>query len=144
MRKFATDGNEPISTSTTICAGFILIDQTGLFSIVCCKWRARTQANCTWENSIIYFRQTECEHNYSATTEQAGYHAVNAVMEPWKIVKPKLNDNTPFTTKPTAFAEAIAEAANIAPKPPVALPEPAFGPVIFAAAVVVAVTATNQ
>ena len=121
--KFACDGNKPISSSTSIRTGGLVIEQNELFPIACCEWRACTQNNHTMVDLVTHFRQVDREHNRFATTKQTGYHAANAVIQPWAgtikngMGKMELNNDAPFMTTPAAFSAAVSEAATGAPEP---------------------------
>ena len=144
--KFAAEVKDPITITVAIRIGALIIEENGLFPIASKEWRAKTSPQRTLAAFKTHFFQVDKEYHREATTAQSGYHAANIAYQPEELpieqdMESLALSNFPFTTTPSAFAAAVAEASTVTSQ--VINPVPTFTPTDFTAVVLAVVVAAS-
>ena len=143
--KFAAEGGDPITSIAAIRTGALIIKENGLFPIASKEWRAKLAEQRTLTAFKSHFRRANKEYRRETTAEQAGYRANAAYQPSFLTIEDDMVSlvlsNTPFTTTPSAFATAVAEALTVTSQ--VTNPAPAFTPADFTAVVLAAVATAS-
>ena len=136
-RRFAQKGGDPISEASAQRTGLQILEATGLFQLPCREWRSKPINAKNLAIFFTHFREADKENRRETTSFGGGYQQSAHHLS--HVNLPGGSGEETILTTPSAFASAVAEAANYA-SPPALLAPP---PVIDYTALAAALSATN-